>query len=112
MISRRGRQIGAGRRLLAAIVLLTCLAGPIAETFDWWDSGQKAGDDTEANFVVVALCLGGAMMAARSCLTRVISLFLRVRPHVHVAADRFISVDALPYRIPEITVSPPLALRI
>ena len=52
------------RRWLVAAILAVCLGGPIAESFDWWDQSQPAGDDTETNLVVVALSVGLAISVA------------------------------------------------
>ena len=52
------------RRWLVVAILAMCLGGPIAESFDWWDRSQPAGDDTETNLVVVALSVGLAVSVA------------------------------------------------
>lgn len=54
----------SARRWLVAAILAVCLGGPIAESFDWWDQAQPAGDDTETNLVVVALSVGLAVSVA------------------------------------------------
>ncbi len=54
----------SARRWLVAAILAVCLGGPIAESFDWWDQSQPAGDDTERNLVVVALSVGLAVSVA------------------------------------------------
>ena len=54
----------SARRWLVAAILAICLGGPIAESFDWWDQSQPAGDDTETNLVVVALSVGLAVSVA------------------------------------------------
>ena len=54
----------SARRWLVAAILAVCLGGPIAESFDWWDQSQPAGDDTETNLVVVALSVGLAVSVA------------------------------------------------
>lgn len=45
-------------RLVAALVLLTCVFCPLVEMFDRWDNTLQNGSDTEYTFVVLALCLG------------------------------------------------------
>jgi len=44
------------------------------ETFDQWDQTLQDGTDTEANLVVVALCVGLALSVAEIILARVRSL--------------------------------------
>ena len=46
------------RRFLGVIVLALCVGGPIVEAFDQWDHTLLDGNDTEANLVIVALCIG------------------------------------------------------
>lgn len=47
------------RHGLIALVLVTTIGAPIAETLDSWDPTiQQGGGDTEANAVVAALCVG------------------------------------------------------
>lgn len=52
------------RRLSVALILVATLAGPVAEMFDRWDHTVQDGNDTEANIVIVALCVGVAIVAA------------------------------------------------
>jgi hypothetical protein len=54
----------SARQWLVAAILAVCLGGPIAQSFDWWDQAQPAGDDTETNLVVVALSVGLAVSVA------------------------------------------------
>ena len=60
----------SARRWLVAAILAVCLGGPIAESFDWWDQSQPAGDDTETNLVVVALSVGLAVSVAAIVVQR------------------------------------------
>jgi hypothetical protein len=55
-------------RIVAAVVLLICLACPILELFDHWDHTAQTGNDTEYTFVVVGLCIGVAYAFARFVL--------------------------------------------
>jgi hypothetical protein len=48
------------RRLIIAAFLAVSLGAPIAELFDHWDQTLQTGSDTEANVMVVALCIGVA----------------------------------------------------
>jgi hypothetical protein len=46
------------RRLAIAAIIAITIGGPIVEMFDRWDQTLQDGNDTEANVVVVALCVG------------------------------------------------------
>jgi hypothetical protein len=100
------------RRLLGAAIVVICIGVPLVESFDTWDHTLSDGNDTEANVVVAALCVGLALStAARIVITRVRSLpsgapaYLSLPPFV-----RFTAPDSCP--LPS-TGSPPLtALRI
>src|SRR5215831_18696093 len=52
------------RRFAMTIVVAICLAAPVAEWFDRWDNTAKDGNDTEANLVIAALCVGCAFSMA------------------------------------------------
>jgi hypothetical protein len=54
------------RRLVIAVILCICVGAPIVEMLDQWDHTLHDGNDTEANLVVVALCVGLALSVARS----------------------------------------------
>ena len=59
------------RVLVVALALLGCLGSPISEVFDQWDQPlQSATDDTEANVLIVALCVGVAVVAMRALYAR------------------------------------------
>ena len=42
----------------AFLLLLICLCGHIAETFDFWDNTLQTGSDIEYGLVIVALVTG------------------------------------------------------
>jgi hypothetical protein len=63
------------RRLLGVAILLICIGVPMIESFDTWDHTLLDGNDTEANVVLAALCVGVALTtAATIVITRVRSL--------------------------------------
>ena len=55
---------GRIRRFSVALILLVCLGSPIVEMFDHWDHTLQDGNDTETNVVIVALCVGVALITA------------------------------------------------
>jgi len=99
------------RRLAIAATLAISLGAPIAELFDSWDQHLQASSDTEANMVVVALCVGVAFAIGT------IVVVSRIRALASSSARRVVVVLARPQEIaslltPAPTVSPPLALRV
>jgi len=99
------------RRLAIAAILAISLGAPIAELFDTWDQKLEAGSDTEANVVVVALCVGVAFAIGTIVVVN------RIRAAASSSARRVVAVLA-PAREtasllePAPTVSPPIALRV
>src|SRR5258707_7535148 len=52
-------------RIVAMLVLLTCLICPLLETFDTWDHTIQTGNDTEYTLVILALSVGAAYSFSR-----------------------------------------------
>jgi len=52
-------------RIIATVILVTCLVCPLVEMFDNWDHTMQTGNDTEYALVVLALCVGVAYSFAR-----------------------------------------------
>jgi hypothetical protein len=52
-------------RLLAVLIVVTCLVCPVMEMFDRWNQTQRSGDDTEYAVVVLVLCIGVLYSFAR-----------------------------------------------
>jgi hypothetical protein len=46
------------RSTFGVVLLSVCVGAPIAELFDQWDHTAQDGNDTEANLVVVVVCIG------------------------------------------------------
>ena len=94
---------------MAAIVAI-CLGGPIAEMFDQWDPTDQPGNDTEANVVVAAMCIGvvfaiGTLVVV-NCIRSFSAAFV-TRLSVPIAVS-----DGASIRLPLPTVSPPTILRV
>jgi hypothetical protein len=49
------------RRLVGVAIVAICIGMPLIESFDSWDHTLTDGNDTEANVVLVALCVGLAL---------------------------------------------------
>ena len=50
------------RRFAVAAILAITITRPIVEMFDQWDHTLQDGNDTEANVVIAALCVGIAVV--------------------------------------------------
>ena len=100
------------RRVACAVILAVCLGAPLVEAFDGSDDTLHAGDDTEANAVIAAICVGLTISAAGT----VVSLIKRSATGSEAAPTVSLRTRSLASRLapqPNPTVSPPLfALRI
>lgn len=98
------------RRLLIVAIVAICLGGPVAEIFDRWDQTAKDGNDTEANMVLAALCVGAAVAVARSVAAR----FCVRSPDSRVSRVVFRLLTSIPrsLRSPSPHGSPPTPLRV
>ena len=70
------------RRFLGAAIVVICVCVPIIESFDTWDQTLVDGNDTEANLVIAALCVGLALTAATIHITPVRLLPTDARSHL------------------------------
>lgn len=98
------------RRLAIAAILAIALGAPVAELFDSWDQALPTGSDTEANMVVVVLCVGVAFAIGT------IVIINRIRALASSSTKRVVVLSA-PREIasllrPAPTVSPPAVLRV
>jgi len=100
------------RRFAIAVIVAICLGSPVLELFDQWDPAMPAGNDTEADAAIVALCVGiGFACAGAACLRiRAIANISERIPSVAQSCVPF----GVPYRIAALNPghSPPLSLRI
>jgi len=99
------------RRLVIAAILAISLGAPIAELFDSWDQALQTGNDTEANMVVVALCVGVAFAIGTIVVVN------RIRALASSYAGRIVSALAAAGETesllrPAPTISPPAVLRV
>jgi hypothetical protein len=100
-------------RIIATVILLTCVVCPLVDLFDNWDHAIQTGNETEYALVVFALCLGLAYSFARFILT--VPLFRSTLDLL----SKFCASKLLPFAVrgsffvAPIPLSPPtLALRI
>src|SRR5260221_8919767 len=99
-----------GRRLIGAVILTVCVGAPLIEVFDRWDDTLRDGNDTEANLVIAALCVGFALTVVGTVLTWLRSLSSRAS--LSVTCSTRAAVARMRPAPPIPTGSPPLALRI
>ena len=92
----------------AFLLLLVCLGGQVAETFDFWDNTLQTGNDVEYSLVAVALVAGASFGAAH-----VVAIVMRTASRTSWLLSPFIrpSRCALP-PVVSTGYSPPEPLRI
>ena len=100
-------------RIIAAVILVTCIVCPIVDMFDNWDHALQTGNETEYALVVLALCIGVAYSFAR--FTLALDLFR----HAGDFVSKLYTLKLFPFAlqgaffVSPIPLSPPaLALRI
>jgi hypothetical protein len=103
-----GRVSGSVRQFGIAAIFVVCLAAPVLEMFDRWDQTLQTGNDTEANLVIAALCVGVAFVAARAFLNTAPRAWCFAVPSVGLS-DRFVHRALTP---PTPTIRPPTPLRV
>jgi hypothetical protein len=101
---------GRVQRLFIAILLTICVGAPMVEMFDQWDHTIQDGNDTEANLVVVVVCIGIGVLSIRSLLrhTRPYRSDSRIVLPLSLFGEHVLAFLALP--VP--ASSPPATLRI
>jgi len=95
-------------QFVALCLLLVCVCGPVAETFDFWDHTLQTGNDIEYSLVTLALVAGAGfgIVHAIAIVMRAVSLthclLLSVDP----------SLSCAPPSVAGTCCSPPQPLRI
>jgi hypothetical protein len=99
------------RRFAVAAILAICIGGSVVEMFDQWDHTLQDGNDTEANAVVVALCVGVALaVGTLAVVARIRALSSNAR--FLVGAPRLVSSAVASLASPIPATSPPTPLRV
>src|SRR5437773_2699238 len=99
------------RRLFVAGLLVICIGAPIVEMFDQWDDTLQDGNDTEANLVVVVLCIGVGLLSAGSVLRRIRS-YRFYSGCVALPLARFAAPVNVLLVLPVRVSTPPMTLRV
>ena len=99
------------RRFAVAAILAICIGAPIVEMFDQWDHTFQDGNDTEANVVIAALCIGVAVaIGTIAIVARIRALSSSFRGYT--LASRVVVFAARSVVLPIPTSSPPTPLRV
>jgi hypothetical protein len=99
------------RRLAVAAILAICIGAPIAEIFDQWDHTFQDGNDTEANVVIAALCIGVAVAIGTAVvIARIRALASNSR--LYAKAPHVVPYAATCLASPLPASSPPTPLRL
>jgi hypothetical protein len=99
------------RQLAAATILAIALGSPIVELCDQWDPTFQDGNDTEAQAVVVALCIGVVLVIGTiPVVAQIRALASSLCPDAVVA--RVVRFPARWLAAPIPTSSPPIPLRV
>jgi hypothetical protein len=85
------------------------VGAPLVEAFDRWDDTLRDGNDTEANLVIAALCVGFALSVVGTVVAWIRLLSSRSNSSVACLTRAPVTRMSAP---PIPTSSPPLALRI
>jgi hypothetical protein len=99
------------RRLFIAAIIAMSLGAPVAEMFDRWDQTLRDGNDTEANVIVVALCIGVAFAVGTIVVAGCIRAMWSTRAN-RVRSARVAGRDLGSVLAPIPTISPPTVLRV
>ena len=100
-------------RIVATVILVTCLVCPLVELFDNWDHTTQTGNDTEYALVVLALCVGATYSVARFIFKSALLGFLANRSFVFSFQQSFFSTPCtFTALLFDATSSPSLPLRI
>jgi len=99
------------RRFAVAAILAIALGAPIVEMFDQWDHTLQDGNDTEANVVVAALCIGVAFaIGTVAVVARIRALASNSR--VRTVSPRLVVFALAVVASPTPAASPPTPLRV
>jgi len=99
------------RRFAVAAIVAICIDGPIVEMFDQWDHTLQDGNDTEADAVVAALCIGVAVAIGTAVVIARIRA-LASNSHRYALAPHAVLFAGGLLASPIPAISPPTPLRI
>jgi hypothetical protein len=97
---------------MGAAIVAICIGLPAVEALDRWDQTLADGNDTEADVVVAALCVGLALSAVHTSVNLLLRGLRSANRHTYarsIAVTQAVRTSVAP---PVPTCSPPLALRL
>jgi len=100
------------RRAVIAAILAICLIVPALEIFDRWDHTFQDGNDTEADLVVAALCVGVALAIGTTVIVARIRALASGAAAVVVVAPTSMFFPVVSLALPFPTSRPPTPLRV
>ena len=98
------------RHLVIAAIIAICIGAPIVEMFDRWDDTLQTDNDTEANIVIVALCVGLALSVTGLIVAKLGDLSARARQRSPISRPLRIPLSSLASPTPN--CRPPTVLRV
>ena len=99
------------QRLWIAAIIAICIGGPIVEMVDRWDQTAQDGNDTEADLVIAALCVGAAFAVGTAVVVSRIRN-LSSTSVIVVVASHLVRRELAVLLAPAPTSSPPTVLRV
>jgi hypothetical protein len=98
--------------MTGVLALGVCLVCPLVDLFDQWDHTLQTGHDTEYPLVIIALCVGAAILLGRLTVT----FFLKPSvSSIRCTIESPVNLVSSSMNATELTLvleSPPLSLRI
>jgi len=98
--------------MTGAIALAICLVCPLVDMFDQWDHALQTGHDTEYPLIIVALCVGIALVLGRLIITLSPNILISITRHAIQISLNSPLLLAVPTALAPSPESPPLSLRI
>ena len=97
---------------MGAVIVAICIGVPAVEAFDRWDQTLADGNDTEANVVVAALCVGLALSAVHTSVNLLLRGLRSANGPTYAGSIAVSQAVRTSVAEPVPTCSPPIPLRL
>ena len=97
---------------MGVVIVAICIGVPAVEAFDRWDQTLADGNDTEANVVVAALCVGLALSAVHTSVNLLLRALRSANGHIFAGSIAVTQAVRTSVAQPVPTCSPPVPLRL
>ena len=97
---------------MGAVIVAICIGVPAVEAFDRWDQTLADGNDTEADVVVAALCVGLALSAVHTSVKLLLRALRDANEHTYARSIAVTQAVRTGAAQPVPTCSPPIPLRL